>query len=153
MKIFLIFVSILIYCTGFAQRPLPKVGTTQEKATTDMVSGVSNENWYKVSSGGNTAFGMIFRNTPVGVKHAFEKYYELRKQYETDECTDNSMISSIATKEDKSYDYEMLSLTITSESSEIKFDCKIDDTNIRRLRFVSSGGKGAFLMILLIVNK
>lgn len=151
MKIFITFVAVLLYSTIFAQYPLPKVTTTQEKATIDMVNDVSNENWYKINKDGRDIYGMIFRNTPVGVKHAFEKYYELRKDYKTDNCTDNSMISSIAVKEDKSYDYEMLSLTIKSESSEIKFNCTIDDTKIKGFRFVSSGGKGSFLLILLTV--
>lgn len=152
MKIILIFAAILLYSTGFAQYTLPKVTTTQEKATLDMVDGVSNENWYKTNQDGRILYGIIFRNTPVGVKHAFEKYYELRKEYETDNCVDNSMISSIAIKEDKSYDYEMLSLTIKSESSEIKLNCTINDTKIKAFRLVSSGGKGSFLLLLLSVN-
>ena len=36
---------------------------------------------------------IYFKNTPVGLKHAFDKYYSLRSEYKTDDCTDNSGLS------------------------------------------------------------
>lgn len=148
MKIVLSVAAFFIIYSTMAQYSLPKVTTTQSASLRDLSIGVPNENWFVRKIDGVNAYSIIFKNTPVGIKHAFDKYYELRVKYATDECKNESMISSLAIKNDKTYDYEMLSLTIKNESSEIKIHCSIDDPKLLGLHLNSSAN-----FILLSLNE
>src|SRR5258705_7535385 len=107
MKMLFTIVVPFLFNSTFAQHPLPKIKTTYDKSINDLANGISNEDWFFKKTEDKNLYCIIYRNTPVGVRHAFKKYNELRIEYDIVDCNDQSMISSLAFKEDKSYDYEM----------------------------------------------
>lgn len=96
-----------------------------------MVDGIRNENWFKVNA---TTLDCIFRITPVGVKHAIDRYYELRSLFNTDDCQVDDILSSAAVKSDGTIDYELLAITLKQESSELNRKCRVED---KRVQFIS----------------
>jgi len=148
MKLIITFFTTFIFIQSFGQLPLPIVGTTEDKSLNDLIKGISNEKWFFTKGEEFDYYIIYFKNTPVGLKHAFDKYYSLRSEYKTDDCTDNSVISTLALNSDKTYDYEMLSITIINESSEIVFRCKVKDNKIRSINLECSKSLSSLLILV-----
>src|SRR5688500_7207648 len=144
----LLIMSLIIATTCTAQNSLPKIETTYAKALGDLADGISNEKWFLHSNG---SYCIIYKNTPVGIKHAFEKYDGLKIEYAMSDCDDKSMISTLALNDDKTYDYGMLSITITQESSEIVINCT--SSNSKKIGLYSSGVSGGFLTLMFFVSE
>lgn len=128
MKKILTFIAIILTLSVCAQRQrediiknnkveyeLPVTTTTNQKALADIVDGVSNEGWFYDSK--MNQYISLYRNTAIGIRHALNVYEEYKNKYNGVE-KDNSSFSSLVLNAD-GIDYEMLALTIKSESSEI----------------------------------
>ncbi len=151
-KIIFLF-SILLFLSPkitTGQLALPKATTTKEKAIKDLMVNITNEGWFFEKTNNGISYNAIFRNTPVGLKHAYSKFYELKKLYGSEKCIDESLMSALVKDADGSIDYEMLSITLKSESSEIRNYCSVNDNKI--LGFLLNSTDGADCFIILIIQ-
>lgn len=110
-----------------------------------MVDDIRNEGWFKPDA---ITLDCIFRITPVGVKHAIDRYYELRSLFNTDDCQVDDILSTVAVKEDGTIDYEMLAITLQQESSELNRKCRVEDKKVQYISLLS-GKKMISLLIRL----
>lgn len=139
--------------TSYAQLKLPTVGTTDQKASSDLAKGITNEMWFTTNNNsGNVVFNKYFKSTPVGIKHAYTAFENLKSDYNASFCKDESTISNLAKKEDGSIDYEMLSITIKSESSEIDKFCALKDNLILGFSLKSIQSDDVNYLVLFIVT-
>lgn len=134
-------------CTSISAQP--KVTTTFEKAVKDFKNGINNNGWYMH----NGIYVCLFRNTPVSISHAFDKYHELVQEYKPDTCEVKDIISSFSLKDDSSLDYESLLISVKNESSEIDRWCYLVKGPIESIYFKSTGGTTAMWSIYLNPRK
>jgi hypothetical protein len=108
--ILLLFVCSLGYAQEFGNY---KVDNTKEMPD----KGVLNNQWYKFKND-NNFYIKYFNMTPVGIKTAIEevKYILSENNLDFKDAKDNSFYSAIVKD---IYDYEMLNISIASESSEV----------------------------------
>jgi hypothetical protein len=137
------------FSVSTSQAQLPEVTTTYDKALQVYSRGDKDEGWFVLDG----RYTCIFRNTPVGIVHAYEKYSEMLKFYNTNSCEIKDIISPKALNEDKSLNYEMLAITIEKGMSEVVNSCLVKEGPIQLIRFVSMGGSTPMWMIFLVPRK
>lgn len=153
LKYFFTLLFIASAINGYSQISLPKIGTTEKEALSDLFNNIANENWYSSKVDGKVIYSKLFKNTPVGIRHALDEYEDLIKIYKPNNCNDKSLYSSLVKNSRDEIDYEMLSITIKTEASEIDKTCIMkNDINFGfRLNSLRSG-KNSFLMIVLKID-
>lgn len=143
-----IIIAIFLLLTSSTYAQLPEVATTKEKALDDLARDISNESWYKM---GDKAYACYFRLTPVGIKHAFERYNEMKEKYDINKsCEDKDLLSSIVVKTNGDLDYEWLANTIITETSEVKRSCFGGTKEISAISFGSIGGRYGYVVLILL---
>jgi hypothetical protein len=154
-KLLLTIITFSITINCFSQLKLPEVGTTSTKAVSDLANGITNELWFtSKNNDGTITYQKYFKVTPVGIKHALTEFENLKKAYQPNTCKDESIYSSLALNEDKEIDYELLSITIKSESSEIYKICGIQNDVVRGISLKSLNSDSVnYLFLMLFTNK
>jgi hypothetical protein len=155
-KIIFLF-SILLFLSPkitIGQLALPQVTTTKEKALKDLANKITNENWYISKQDNTEYYQALFRNTPVGIKHAFDRLEKLKVNYGSKYCNDKSLFSSMAKDSNGEIEYEGLSISIKLESSEISIQCEVkDDKSILAYKLSSTdGGRDAFIVLMVLLR-
>lgn len=149
-----IFLLMILSIKSYSQLQLPKSTTTQKKAIADFYSGVTNENWFEFKDEkGFITFSKIFKGTPVGIRHALSEYEELLSDYNANNCIEKSLYSSVVKDNNGTINYELLSMTIETESSEISKFCDIRDKQITRIALSSVISDKKVFLSMFIMTK
>lgn len=150
----ILFVLLLLSIKSFSQLSLPKVSTTKTKAVEDLSNGITNESWYESKDdNGFITYEKLFKGTPVGVRHALSEYEELIKEYNCKNCIDKSLYSSLIMDGKGSIDFEMLSISLKNESSEILKFCQINDNVLTKIVLSSLATSNTTFMIMYLYTK
>jgi hypothetical protein len=143
----ILFTLLLALLIGSAvEAQVPPATTTKQKAVSDMVDGIRNEEWFEASP---TQRSCIFRCTAVGLKHAVDKYKEMRNLFDANECENEDIISSLARKTDGEIDYEMLAISLKQESSELNRNCRSNSTKVKGV-LLHTTASGMVLLTLML---
>lgn len=130
-KLFLILFLFLLWSTTYAQLKLPELSTTEVQAAKDLEEGNTNEEWFSSKDkSGNLMYKRIFKNTPVGIKHGFDALAQLKSDFNTTSCKDESLYSLGSIRRDSTVNFDILSSAIRMESAEINKSCAIKDNQI-----------------------
>jgi hypothetical protein len=131
--------SMVFFFNSYSQTQLPKIGTTKEKAFSDLDNGITNENWFKYNDDeGNLVYAKLFKGTPIGINHAMAEYEEAAMSYIFKDCIDKSIFTTADKKRDGTLNYEFLASSLRQESSEISKYCTIKDNVATKILLVSS---------------
>lgn len=153
-KYLFIFLLMFLSIKSYSQLQLPKSVTTQKKAVSDLNSGITNENWFEFKDEkGFITFSKIFKGTPVGIRHALSEYERLMSDFNAKNCIDKSLYSSVVKDINGSIDFELLSMTIETESSEILKICDIKDKQITRIALHSNVLDGKVFLSMFVITK
>jgi len=153
----LIFTLIITFISvsSYGQLKLPEIGTTETQAQLDLSKGLSNEDWFTVKDkAGKVTYQRYFKNTAVGIKHAFEAFDVLKSEWNAVSCKDGSMYPVGTINRDNTIYYEMLSLKIKAESAEINKTCSVKDDQVFGFNLQSIVVNDfSYLVIIVITNK
>lgn len=104
MRLLAILLFVLSFASSKAQ--LPEVTTTFNQADSDLKNGIENEGWFLTNNG---EYKCRFRNTLVGVNHAFVKLASLMIKYNGKVSNlDYSNLVELPKKDNGSLDFEEL---------------------------------------------
>lgn len=137
--VLLLFVPIISFCQDFGNYKVENYKIAPDK-------GSLNNQWYIFKSGG---FYKDFNKTPIGIKNAISdiKSILLVNKIKIEEPTLNTTYLSSIVKD--LYDYEMLNISISNESSEVYQSWDID----RKQFLILTLKKDSYNIMILILNK
>lgn len=139
-------ILLLLLSVSAVKAQLPEVTTTEAQVLEAHNQSVNNENWF-ISKG---AYISLFRNTPVAINHAFERFAQLKKKYNAIDCTEKDILSpSPSVKNaDGTLNIERLAFSVQMEKSEIDRTCIIPVGPVKVIQLVSIGGGRPVWMIM-----
>lgn len=142
---------MIVSVGSYGQLKLPEIGTTEVQATNDLVEGNTNEEWFSSKDkAGNIVYKRIFKNTPVGIKHSFDALEQLKLEFNTTSCKDESLYALGTIRRDSTVNFDFLSSAIRTESAEINKSCNIKDNQINGFKLKSIVQSGVSYLELVI---
>jgi hypothetical protein len=154
-KLFILIILVPLWLSSYSQIKLPEIGTTETQATTDLVEGNINEEWFSSKDkSGNIVYKRIFKNTAVGVKHGLDSFEQLKVDFKTTNCKDESLYGTGSIRRDNTISYDILSMGIRMESAEINKSCMVNDNQVLGINLKSMVVNNiSYLMLVVSTNK
>jgi hypothetical protein len=154
-KLFILIILVPLWLSSYSQIKLPEIGTTETQATTDLVEGNINEEWFSSKDkSGNIVYKRIFKNTPVGISHSFVAFEQVKSDFKEVACKDESLYSISFNSRNNTVNYDLLSMKIKDESAEVNKHCTVKDDQVISINLKSVvANRISYVVLVLSTNK